>query len=139
MKKRTRVTAWIYLFLSLICVYMLLSDCFNHADCGASARLDSIGWAVSFVAFLIGWIYLLRKRRWAWWMLLLVSSFIVGGVWPAIFPAELCGCDDGSIPENIAIGLLVTTVLCVVPIKILMADKPWEWDQKRIEESKEEL
>lgn len=132
--KLTRVLAWVYICVPLslpvliglaVVVLTALSLSSSPADSLqqilASIKLPStIGvivliWIAIVMVFVLPWIFLLKKRAWAWWLLI---------VWFALLTlVDILNVIDGRHGSYVA-------PLALVTLAILLADGPWGWKSR---------
>lgn len=151
MKKRTRIVAWIYLisnFTSFIAVLFFLLLAVLGAGIGLGlfegsetypAWVNSLlGLGVVSVSIigialyslsLLPWIYLLRKRAWAWWVLTIyffAETAVI--LWPLTDPSTISEILSGTLEIIVYIALLSISAGTLI---ILLSDYPSNWKRKK--------
>jgi hypothetical protein len=122
MKLQTKITAWVYMAL-FACVVILTLSALVHMyfvppNMGFGGLICLFLCSVS-TPFLIGWIGLVFQKRWAWWILLVLNTFLS----TLMLYNVTMNCSDGIwYTESTAVMLLF--LLAVI---ILLMDCPNRW------------
>jgi predicted membrane protein len=135
-KTRTRIMAWLYILIGLpftiaaaIVVWLLMS--FGTASITESLDLSTLPvWVgellgtgavylgliitVVVLVYLLPWIYLLKKRVWAWWFLTVTTTLT------AIVALMPSAEERPSVP-----------VIAILTLVLLLTDQPSSWKIKR--------
>lgn len=117
MKKRTVVVAWLFFVYSLI-TFLIMMSTINHYESFHSWIFRTLGvWAVQCPL----WIALLKKKWWAWSILLV--AFAAMNVWGVCIVFISAFHHLHQIPIRV-LGLLIFGVF---PFWILLTDRPSTW------------
>jgi hypothetical protein len=123
MKNRTRVAAWILtVFWSIVSAISLVLGVvmfsYQNSEAGMYAVVLFIILGIG-IPFLLGWIMLLRKKIWAWWVLVLLHI-------PVILYLILGSIGGMSI---ISVFLLASILTLVA----LLTDPPKAWNHEKVD------
>jgi len=145
MKTRTRIFAWFAVvfcvLFALVGISVVASKLFRHssdgggfflalgAKGGGSFHAISAVLAASTMAFLllappVGWVGLLKKRRWAWWLLVIAYA-----AWLSL---------TLRMADNVALWgwrAVVLALLLGLPLLVLLTDRPSGWTSGDVAEA----
>lgn len=133
MKKQTREWAWIFMILNAISVLTLRSipaENLGFPYIGVRITSESAivfnNWIFS-IPLLIGWIFLLIGRKWAWYMLVAVYALALGKSLYEVFVYPEIAYILPSFPYGSSIWSLV--ISGTLPLLILLSDMPSHWNR----------
>ncbi|MHB0997761.1 MAG: hypothetical protein ACYC27_00830 [Armatimonadota bacterium] len=129
MKKRTRIVAWIlmiftaYTFVAFMSKFVTMGHFFAN-----------VPWYIIAVTLLhplqwIFWILLLRKQAWAWYVLTTVYTLLFAQLLYTLviwISRVMSGPSSSILIKYLALNLVIT----VLPLWILLTDRPKMWTTK---------
>ena len=142
MKTRTRVFAWFAVvfcvLFALVGISVVASKLFRHTSGGGGFFLANGGgpfhairavlvastMAFLLLAPLVGWVGLLKKRRWGWWLLIVVYA-----AWLSL---------TLRMADNVALWgwrAVVLALLLGLPLLVLLTDRPSGWTSRDVAEA----
>lgn len=145
MKKRTRVVAWLNIIPSLLLAALTIIvpgvfALFGHSSATSSPvdRLVGMGALASCAYMSVGimalpilpWIYLLKKRAWAWWVLTVLYGIGAAKALDLLYSERTMMVTAGGDPL-IKWGLILLAAVLVIEFIVLISDRPSSWRSKR--------
>lgn len=129
MKKRTRVFAWIFAIGASLGIVRFGSSVVTLLIERPKSEFygEALGWEFLFLMgnllLLIGWLDLLDRRVWAWWLLVSVSGLIGAAFGAGAVVASFL------FKGHVAATVSLFVFPCILPLLVLLSDRPSGWSQ----------